>query len=224
MMIHDITAKVGRRKARRRVGRGEGSGRGGTSGRGHKGAHSRSGWASKKGYEGGQNPMIRRLPMRGFSNYEFANTFAVVNVSDLEKFCKAGEEVTATTLAAHGLIRNDRMPLKVLGEGTLSKKLSVTAAKFSATAKKKIEDAGGSAIEAPPMKWTRAGRVTKLNPKAEKRVDPKIAEYEAKLAAKKSEKGGEAKGEGKGKKDKGAEGAAPKAKKEGKPKGEPKSE
>lgn len=193
MMIHEITSKVGREKARRRIGRGEGSGRGGTSGRGHKGAHSRSGWSRKKGYEGGQNPIIRRLPKRGFNNYEFANTFAIVNIADLEKLCKAGEEVTAASLAAAGVIRNDRMPLKVLGEGTLSKKLTVTAAKFSAMAKKKIEEAGGKANEEPPMKWTRAGRVSKINPKAEKREDPKVVAANAKLAAKKDGKGAEGK-------------------------------
>jgi large subunit ribosomal protein L15 len=231
MMIHEITAKVGRAKSRRRIGRGEGSGRGGTSGRGHKGAKSRSGWSSKKGYEGGQNPMIRRMPKRGFSNFEFANEFVVVNVADLEKFFNAGAEVDATSLAATGAIRNNRTPLKVLGEGSLSKKLTVKAAKFSAMAKKKIEDAGGSVVEEPPMKWSRKGTVSKINPKPTKRLDPKVAAYEAKLAKAKDkdiekEKGkakGEAKtGEGKGKKDKGAEGSAPK--KEGKPKSAPQPE
>lgn len=221
MMIHEITSKVGREKSRLRIGRGEGSGRGGTSGRGHKGAHSRSGWSRKKGYEGGQNPIIRRLPKRGFNNYEFANDFAVVNVADLEKLCQAGEEVTATSLAPTGVIRNDRLPLKVLGEGTLSKKLTVKAAKFSAMAKKKIEDAGGTAIEEPPMKWTRQGRVSKINPnpKTEKRVDPKVAAYEAKLA-KKAEAKPEGKAKGEGKKEKKSGEAKDAPKKERKPKQE----
>jgi len=206
-MIHEITAQVGRAKARRRVGRGEGSGRGGTSGRGHKGAHSRSGWSRKKGYEGGQNPIIRRLPKRGFNNVEFANHFVLVNVGDLEALYSAGAEVTATSLAAAGAVRHDRLPLKVLGEGTLTKKLSVTAAKFSASAKKKIEDAGGTVVEEPPMKWGRRGQLSKINPKPTRRVDPKVAAYEAKQAKKKDE--GKGKGKGEGKKA-AAEGSAPK--------------
>ncbi len=217
MMIHEITAKVGRDKQRRRIGRGEGSGCGGTSGRGHKGAKSRSGWSRKKGYEGGQNPIIRRLPKRGFSNAEFATRFVLVNVGDLDRLYNAGDEVTAASLAGTGALRHAELPLKVLGEGSLTKKLTVKAAKFSASAKKKIEEAGGTVVEEPPMKWTRKGRVSRINPKAEKRVDPKLAEFEAKLAKQKDA----AKGEGKAKGDKGKkpEGAAPK--KESKPKSAP---
>lgn len=217
MMIHEITARVGRARSRRRIGRGEGSGRGGTAGRGHKGAQSRSGWSRKKGYEGGQNPMIRRIPKRGFNNYEFANVFAIVNVADLERLFNAGAEVDAATLAAAGAIRNARLPLKVLGQGELTKKLSVTAARFSAGAKKKIEDAGGTVSEVPPMKWTRKGVVTRLNPRPAKRVDPKVAAFEAKAGKKDKDKDkGKGKGKGKVKDKKGAEGSAPK--KEGKPK------
>ena len=224
MMIHEITAKVGRAKSRRRIGRGEGSGRGGTSGRGHKGAKSRSGWSSKKGYEGGQNPIIRRMPKRGFNNIQFANLFALVNVGELERLCSAGDEVTVTTLAATGVVRDDKLPLKVLGEGELTKKLTVKAAKFSAGARKKIEDAGGTVVEEPPMKWTRKGRVSKLNAKRAKRIDPKVAAFEAKLAKKEKGESGKGKGEGgkgegKGKGKKSAEAAAPK--KEGKPKNAP---
>jgi len=143
MMIHDITAKVGAHKKRTRVGRGEGSGKGGTSGRGHKGAKSRAGWTSRPGYMGGSTPLMRRFPKIGFKN-AFATTYAVVNVSDLEKHFDAGAQVDLDALVKVGLVRNRKLPVKVLGTGDFAKKLSVTAGKFSETAKAKIEKAGGS--------------------------------------------------------------------------------
>ena len=143
MMIHEITIHAGKYKTRKRIGRGEGSGHGKTAGRGHKGAASRSGWKRRPGYEGGQMPIFRRMPKRGFTNAPFRRLFHVVNVKQLEARFDDGATVTRESLAEAGLIRDTSLPLKVLGEGTLSKKLNVTAARFSATAKTKIEEAGG---------------------------------------------------------------------------------
>ena len=156
MMIHEITEKVGRHRARKRIGRGRGSGHGKTSGRGHKGAASRAGWSRRPGYEGGQMPLIRRMPKRGFSNTQFRRLYAVVNVKSLERCCEKGAEVDARTLAEAGVIRDAKLPLKVLGEGELTKKLTVTAEKFSASARAKIEAAGGAAVEIPRTKWRRS--------------------------------------------------------------------
>ncbi len=158
MMIHEITGTVGRHKPRKRVGRGEGSGQGKTSGRGHKGAASRSGWKQRAGYEGGQMPLFRRMPKRGFTNTQFKNRYHVVNIKTLESHVADGAEVTAETLAAAGVIRDTHLPLKVLGEGELTRKLSVTAAKFSASARAKIEAVGGTAHEVTRKKWTRPQR------------------------------------------------------------------
>ena len=167
MMIHEITPTVGRHKSRKRVGRGHGSGQGKTSGRGHKGAASRSGWKQRPGYEGGQMPLFRRMPKRGFSNVQFKNRYHVVNIKTLEAYVADGAEVTAETLAAAGVIRDTQLPLKVLGEGELTRKLSVTAAKFSASARTKIEAAGGTVHEVPRKKWTRpqnSNRTTEKKP------------------------------------------------------------
>ncbi len=148
MMIQDITAKVGAHKKRMRVGRGEGSGKGGTSGRGHNGAKSRAGWTSRPGYLGGSTPIARRFPKRGFSNTGFRSLFCEINVQDLDKHFDNGATVDVTALAAKRLIRDTKLPLKVLGHGAITKKLTVNAAKFSATAKTKIEKAGGTAATA----------------------------------------------------------------------------
>ena len=147
MMIHDITAKVGAHKKRKRIGRGEASGHGGTSGRGHKGAKSRSGYSRRAGYDAGGKQFYQRFPKRGFSNARFRTLYHVINVKVLEERCEAGETVDAAILAARGIIRDTSLPLKVLGEGELSKKLEVKAAKFSGAAKQKIEAAGGTATE-----------------------------------------------------------------------------
>ena len=160
MMIHEITIKVGKYKVRRRVGRGDGSGRGKTCGRGHKGAASRSGWKRRAGYEGGQMPIIRRMPKRGFTNAPFRRLYHVVNVKTLQARCVEGAEVTAATLADAGVIRDAKLPLKILGEGELTKKLTVTAAKFSASAKAKIEAVGGAVTAVPRIKWTRSRRTS----------------------------------------------------------------
>ena len=153
MMIHEITQLVGRHKRRKRIGRGPGSGDGKTAGRGHKGAHSRSGFSTQVGREGGQMPLYRRVPKRGFSNARFRGpAFAIVNVRVLDARFEDGAEVTPASLAAAGLIGNARQPVKVLGAGETSKKLRVTATAFSQTAKEKIEKAGGAATVAP---WKR---------------------------------------------------------------------
>lgn len=144
MMIHEITEQVGRKKPRKRVGRGEASGLGKTSGRGHKGAKSRSGWTYRPHFEGGQMELFRRLPKRGFTNAPFRKEFAVVNLHVLEKHFKAGDVVDAAALFKARLIRDAAEPVKVLGEGDLTKKLTVAAARFSASAKEKIEKAGGT--------------------------------------------------------------------------------
>ena len=144
MMIHEITKVAGKHRPRKRVGRGEGSGIGGTSTRGHKGAKSRAGWTSRPGYQGGATPFMRRFPKRGFKN-NFRIEFHVVNVQVLEKNFDAGATVDVAALAKKGLVPDATMPLKVLGHGDIAKKLTVVAAKFSESAKAKIEKSGGTA-------------------------------------------------------------------------------
>ena len=156
MMIHEITKSVGKHKARKRVGRGESAGQGKTCGRGHKGAASRAGWKRRAGYEGGQMPLIRRMPKRGFSNVQFRTVYHVVNVRHLETHCDDGTAVTAQVLVKAGVIRDTKLPLKILGDGDLSKKLDVTAARFSGAAKQKIEAAGGTTTVESKKKWTRS--------------------------------------------------------------------
>ncbi len=147
MMIHEITDKVGRYKSRKRIGRGQGSGTGKTSGRGHKGAGSRSGYSRKAAYEGGQVPFYTRFPKRGFSNVAFRTEYAVVNIAALDARFEDGAEVNADMLVKVGLVRDGKMPIKVLGTGETKKKFTVTAAKFSATAKEKLEKAGGTVTQ-----------------------------------------------------------------------------
>lgn len=159
MMIHEITEKVGKHRSRKRIGRGHGSGHGKTSGRGHKGAASRSGWTHRPGFEGGQMPLIRRMPKRGFTNVQFRTLYAIVNVQTLQERCEKGAKVDAASLFEAGIIR-DNLPLKVLGHGELTKKLDITAAKFSASAKEKIQAAGGSITEIVKRKWRRAPKAT----------------------------------------------------------------
>jgi len=148
MMIHEITEKVGRYKSRKRIGRGEGSGHGGTAGRGHKGAGSRAGFSRRASYEGGQLPWFQRFPKRGFSNAAFRKNYHVVNLKVLEERFESGDTIDAASLASQRIIRDTNLPLKVLGEGELTKKFTITAAKFSASARKKIEGAGGTATDA----------------------------------------------------------------------------
>ncbi len=155
MMIHEITEKVGAHPRRKRIGRGPGSGHGKTSGRGHKGAHSRSGFSTKLAREGGQMPLFRRFPKRGFSNFQFETRYQIVNVADLQKHFKAGDEVSAKTLAAAGLVRTATDPVKILGNGDFNLKVTVIANKCSASAREKIEAAGGTITEIVKAKWSR---------------------------------------------------------------------
>jgi len=155
-MIHEITEKTGKYKARKRIGRGHGSGMGKTSGRGHKGARSRAGYSRRPAFEGGQMPYFRRIPKRGFSNAAFRTEYHIVNVAALQDRFKAGANVDAAALVEAGLIRNLKLPVKVLAHGDIKIKLNVIADKFSGSATTKIEAAGGSVTIVPPKKkWTR---------------------------------------------------------------------
>jgi len=144
MKTEEILSSVPPGKGRKRRGRGTGSGKGKTSGRGHKGMGARAGKGSRLGYEGGQNPALMRIPKRGFNNSNFRNAFQVVNVGDLEARFDSGDRVDVAALAAKGLVRPQGLPVKVLGGGDLAKKLTVAAHAFSASAEKKIAEAGGS--------------------------------------------------------------------------------
>jgi len=143
MLNHEITSIAGKRPRRRRIGRGAGSGHGKTCGRGHKGSGSRAGSTALSLYEGGQMPLFRRLPKRGFSNYNFAIRSEIVNIEQLERF-KDGDIVGLEQLSDAGLINNIENRIKILGKGNLTKKLKVTAHKFSKTAEQKIVASGGS--------------------------------------------------------------------------------
>ncbi len=143
MYIHELSPAEGSKKNVKRVGRGHGSGWGKTSGKGHKGQNARSGGGVRPGFEGGQMPLARRIPKRGFNNI-FAAKMAAVNVSSLEIF-KEGTEVDAELLLASGLVKNIDNGVKILGNGEITKNLTVKADAFSASAKEKIEKAGGKA-------------------------------------------------------------------------------
>ena len=142
MKLHELKPSEGSRQVRNRVGRGTSSGNGKTSGRGQKGQKARSGGGVRLGFEGGQTPLFRRLPKRGFNNIN-RKEFAIVNLTDLNKF-EDGSEVTATILVENGIIKNEKDGIKVLANGSLEKKLTVKATKFSKAAQAAIEAAGGS--------------------------------------------------------------------------------
>ena len=142
MKLNSLYPNEGATKSRKRVGRGPGSGLGKTSGKGHKGQNARSGGGVRPGFEGGQLPLFRRLPKRGFTNAMFKTTYAVINLSDLNKF-ENGAEVTPEILKNMGIVKNLKDGIKVLGNGTLEKKLTVKANKFSLKAKEAIEKSGG---------------------------------------------------------------------------------
>lgn len=145
MELNNLKPKKGSRHARKRVGRGPGSGHGKTSSRGEKGQKSRSGFSRTLGFEGGQMPLHRRLPKRGFTNI-FKKEYAVVNLADLERFDN-GATVDEAALRSAGLVKGRNDGVKVLGNGKLSKKLTVSATKFSESARKSIEAAGGTCQE-----------------------------------------------------------------------------
>ena len=148
MRLHNLVNVKGAVHRKKRVGCGEGGGHGKTSGVGGKGQKGRSGGSIRPGFEGGQMPLYRKLPHRGFNNYEFRTSYAVVNVGDLAALDAKVTEVNAEVLAKAGLIRANVTMLKVLGDGEISRALKVTAQKFTGSAKAKLEKAGGQAITA----------------------------------------------------------------------------
>lgn len=142
MKLHELTYTEGSRKDRKRIGRGHGSGQGKTAGKGHKGQNARSGGGVRLGFEGGQTPLFRRLPKRGFTNIN-RKEFAIVNLDQLNKF-EDGTIITPELLIETGVIKKLHSGLKVLAQGTLERKLTVKAAKFSKTAQERIEALGGT--------------------------------------------------------------------------------
>ena len=143
MQLHDLAPAPGSRKNRKRVGRGPGSGMGKTSTRGHKGLKARSGGSVRPGFEGGQMPIYRRLPKRGFKNYPFKTNNAVLNVKDLDRF-EDGATIDIDTLREAGLVKGVVDGVKILGQGEISKKFALKNVLASKTAQEKIETAGGS--------------------------------------------------------------------------------
>lgn len=148
MRLHNLSNVKGATHRRKRVGCGEGGGHGKTSGRGGKGQTARSGGGIRIGFEGGQMPLFRRLPIRGFNNKNFRTDYETVNVGELAKLDDSVTEVDREALAVAGLVRLNDKPLKILGEGEITKALKIKAVKFSGSAKEKIEKAGGEAIVA----------------------------------------------------------------------------
>jgi large subunit ribosomal protein L15 len=144
MDLSNLKPAQGSKFSRKRVGRGPGSGNGKTAGRGYKGAQSRSGYSYKRGFEGGQMPLHRRLPKRGFNN-QFRTEYAVVNLDQLEAQFDKGATVSPDSLREAGLVHSKRLPIKVLGRGEVTKALTVQAHKFSGKAAEKLAAAGGKA-------------------------------------------------------------------------------
>ena len=149
MKLHNIQPAEGATTPAKRLGRGIGSGLGKTSGKGHKGQWARSGGGVRPGFEGGQMPLTRRLPKRGFKNGLFKKVYTVINIGMIDELYNDGDVVTVEDLKAKGIISKiEEYGLKVLGDGEVTKKLTVKADKFTAAAKEKIEKAGGKAVEA----------------------------------------------------------------------------
>jgi len=148
MRLHTLKNVPGAVHRKKRVGCGEGGGHGKTSTRGGKGQSARSGSSIRPGFEGGQMPLYRKLPHRGFNNYEYRTSYAVINVGDLARLDAAISEVNAEVLAKAGLVRPGIKTLKILGDGEITRALKVTAQKFTGSAKAKLEKAGGQAITA----------------------------------------------------------------------------
>ena len=144
MQLHELEKNIGATHAKKRVGRGPGSGIGKTSGKGQKGQKARSGGSINPVFEGGQLPLFRRLPKRGFKNYNFRTRYAVINLDSLNRF-EEGTVVTPALLKETGIIKNQLDGVKVLGNGTLEKKLTIQANKFSASALEKIKESGSKA-------------------------------------------------------------------------------
>ena len=165
MILNDVHEGIQKFKKRKRIGRGTGSGLGKTSGRGHKGQRSRAGHSQHTTFQGGAMPMIRRIAKRGFNN-KFALSVGEVNVADLEKNFEAGEEVTIESLKAKHIADYKYDVLKVLGNGEITKKLTVSAHRFSKSAREKIEKAGGKIVELPGKKPVVKNKMKPKKPKA----------------------------------------------------------
>ena len=148
MNLHNIPTIQGATHPTKRLGRGEGSGHGKTSGKGHKGQKARSGGGIPIGFEGGQMPLYRKLPRRGFNNYNFKKTFQLINVGALERV--EGDVIDRVSLVKAGLIRDNKEAVKLLGDGEVSRAFSVELSKVSASAQSKIEAAGGKIVAAAP--------------------------------------------------------------------------
>lgn len=144
MNLHTLKPRPGSKHRTKRLGCGESSGHGKTSGKGHKGQKARSGGSIRLGFEGGQMPLIRRMPKRGFNNNAFKINYAVVNLNDLEERFEAGATVDEQSLRAAGLVRGTFDGIKILGNGELTKGLAISVSKISAAAREKIEKSGGS--------------------------------------------------------------------------------
>ena len=165
MKLHDVRKKSGARQPRKRVGRGRSSGTGKTSGRGHKGAKSRSGYKRKEAFEGGQMPLVRRIPKRGFSNYPFRKAWAEVNLSQLDRF-NSGDTIEPEGLVKSGLVNGRFDGIVILGGGEVGVALTVRAHRFSKTAATKIEAAGGK-VEVIHLKGAETQAVASLMSKAD---------------------------------------------------------
>src|SRR5687768_12612851 len=156
MKLNDVNRGIHKNKKRRRIGRGKGTGWGKTSGRGHKGQGQLAGWTMHPAFEGGQMPLARRVPKRGFNN-QWAREIAVVNLGDIDKLFADGDEVTPESLKGKNQAKGRYELLKVLGNGELTKKLKISAHRFSKSALEKIQQAGGEAVilpsPAPVVKW-----------------------------------------------------------------------
>lgn len=182
MKLHEVRNKSGARRPRKRVGRGRSSGTGKTSGRGHKGAKSRSGYKHKAAFEGGQMPLVRRIPKRGFSNYPFRKAWAELNLSQLERFA-AGSTVDPEVLAKCGLVKGRFDGIVILGGGELEVALTVKAHRFSKSAAAKIEAAGGKA----EVIHVAAGKAEVAEPPASKAEVVEVIADEAEVVADETE-------------------------------------
>jgi large subunit ribosomal protein L15 len=181
MMLNEITTSAGKRKRRKRVGRGESSGLGKTCGRGNKGCKSRSGGGTRALSEGGQMPIFRRLPKRGFNNFNFRVSYDVVNLGDLEQSFANGDTIDPDILKKLRLV-NGAEPVKILAKGALSKKLTVHAHGFSALAKEAIEKAGGKTVLIPTRDSAALARAKRKTAKA-RRPESKPSRLEKKKQA-----------------------------------------
>ncbi len=165
-MIHEITQQVGAHKRKKRKGRGEGSNTGKTAGKGTKGRNARSGPGPRTGYEGGQTPIFNRFPKRGFSNARFARPVAIVNLSMIEKHFEDGATVDAVALVAKGLIRDEKLPVKVLGDGDFSRKITIVADRFSESAMQKLQATGSTQLDAKGLPFEPTPRKSRKARKA----------------------------------------------------------